>query len=67
MAKLNASELRNLSATELVAKEKELRQELFTLRFQNATGQLQNPVRISAAKKELARVLTVQNELRGNK
>lgn len=67
MAKLKASELRNLSAAELVAKEKQLRQELFTLRFQNATGQLENPVRISAAKKELARVLTVQNELRGNK
>lgn len=67
MAKLKASELRNLSLVDLTTKEKELKQELFNLRFQNATGQLQNPVRISAAKKELARVLTVQNELRGNK
>lgn len=67
MAKLSASELRNLSLTELTSKERELRQELFNLRFQNAIGQLENPVRISAAKKELARVLTVQNELRGNK
>lgn len=67
MAKLKASELRNLSLVELTTKEKELKQELFNLRFQNATGQLENPVRISTAKKELARVLTVQNELRGNK
>ena len=67
MAKLKASDLRNLSAEELTSKENELRQELFNLRFQNATGQLENPVRISTAKKELAKVLTVKNELRGNK
>jgi len=67
MARLKASELRNLSAEELTSKENDLRQELFNLRFQNATGQLENPVRISTAKKELAKVLTVKNELRGNK
>lgn len=67
MARLKASELRNLSAEELTTKEADLRQELFNLRFQNATGQLENPVRISTAKKELAMVLTVKNELRGNK
>lgn len=67
MAVLRASELRNLSLEELSTKESNLRQELFNLRFQNATGQLENPTRISAAKKELAKVKTVKNELRGTK
>ena len=43
---MKANELRKLSTEELVAKEKELKEELFNLRFQLATGQLSNPQRI---------------------
>ena len=62
---MKASELRNLSAEELTAKLKELKAELFNLRFQLAINQLENPMRISAVKKDIARVQTImrQNEL----
>ena len=40
----------------------ERRQELFTLRFQSATGALENPARLKLAKREIARILTVRNE-----
>ena len=43
---MKASELKNLSTQELAAKEKELKEELFNLRFQLATGQLTNPPRL---------------------
>ncbi|MDW7712085.1 MAG: 50S ribosomal protein L29 [Deferrisomatales bacterium] len=59
---MSASELRQLSSEELRAKEAELRQELFNLRFQHATRQLENTARIPAAKREMARVLTVLRE-----
>lgn len=59
---MSASELRQLSSDELRAKEAELRQELFNLRFQHATRQLENTARIPAAKREMARVLTVLRE-----
>ena len=55
---MKASELRNLSAEELTAKLKELKAELFNLRFQHAINQLDNPTRIKAGKKDIARVLT---------
>ena len=55
---MKASELRNLSAEELTAKLKELKAELFILRFQHAINQLDNPTRIKAVKKDIARVLT---------
>ena len=55
---MTASELRNLSAEELTAKLKELKAELFNLRFQHAINQLDNPTRIKAVKKDIARVLT---------
>ena len=55
---MKASELRNLSAEELTAKLKELIAELFNLRFQHAINQLDNPTRIKAVKKDIARVLT---------
>ena len=42
----------------------ETRQELFNLRFQSATGALENPARMKLAKREIARILTVQNERR---
>ena len=64
-----ASEIRKLSADEMNAKLLELKDELFKLRFQQAVNQLDNPMRISAVKKDIARILTVQRdiELHGTK
>ena len=56
---MKASELRKLSTKELEAKLKELKAELFNLRFQLAVNQLENPMRISAVKKDIARVKTI--------
>ena len=56
---MKASELRKLSQAELDAKLLELKKELFNLRFQQAIKQHDNPMRISAAKKDIARVMTV--------
>ncbi len=55
---MKASELRNMSAAELTNKLKELKAELFNLRFQHAINQLENPMRIKAVKKDIARVNT---------
>ena len=55
-------ELRKLSADELNAKLKELKEELFTLRFQHAINQLDNPQKIVEVKKNIARVMTVLSE-----
>ena len=59
---MKASELKNLSTQELAAKEKELKYELFNLRFQLATGQLTNPQRMRECKKDVARVKTLIRE-----
>lgn len=63
MNSMKASELRNLSVTELTQKLKELKSELFNLRFQHAINQLENPMRIQAVKKDIARVNTVLSAL----
>ena len=55
-------DLRAMSADELNAKLKELKEELFTLRFQHAINQLDNPHQISEVKHDIARVMTVLNE-----
>ena len=60
---MKASELRKLSAEELDAKLLELKDELFKLRFQQAINQLDNPMRINAVKKDIARVKTVQRDI----
>lgn len=62
---MKASEIRELTADELNSKLAELKAELFNLRFQLAINQLDNPMRISAVKKDIARVKTVirENEL----
>ncbi|MBE6803343.1 MAG: 50S ribosomal protein L29 [Clostridia bacterium] len=60
---MKASEIRNLSAKELDAKLLELKDELFKLRFQQAINQLENPMRISAVKKDIARVKTVIRDI----
>ena len=66
---MKASEIRKLSADEMNAKLLERKDELFKLRFQQAVNQLDNPMRISAVKKDIARILTVQRdiELHGTK
>ena len=60
---MKASEIRKLSAGELDAKLLELKDELFKLRFQQAVNQLDNPMRISAVKKDIARIKTVQRDI----
>ncbi len=59
---MKAKELRNLSSEELAAKLKELKEELFNLRFQNAINQLENTHRIADVKKDIARVMTILHE-----
>jgi large subunit ribosomal protein L29 len=56
------SELRELSDDELADRLTERRQELFNLRFQSVTGALENSARLKLTKREIARILTVQNE-----
>jgi len=56
---MKASELRDLTLDELRRKESDLSAELFNLRFQLATNQLENPMRLPLTRKELARVKTV--------
>ena len=65
---MKASELRDLTPAELETKLQSLKEELFNLRFQLAINQLHNPMRISAVKKDIARVNTIirQNELAEN-
>ena len=60
---MNRNEIRKLSAKELDAKLLELKDELFKLRFQQAVNQLDNPMRISAVKKDIARIKTVQRDI----
>jgi large subunit ribosomal protein L29 len=59
---VKASELRDMTLDELHQKEQELRKELFNLRFQATTGEIENPRRIRAVKKDIARVLTLKTE-----
>jgi len=60
---MKAKELRDIDVRELAEKETSLRQELFNLRFQKATGQLGNTAMIGKTKKDLARVKTILNGL----
>ena len=59
---MKVKELRQLSEGELLIKEKELGEELFNLRFQHATGQLENVMRIPQVKRDIARVKTIIKE-----
>jgi len=59
---MKSSDLRDLSPDELKGKEKDIREELFNLRFQHATGQLENTMRIPQLKKDLARIKTILRE-----
>ena len=60
---MKESEIRKISPKELDAKLLELKDELFKLRFQEAINQLENPMRISAVKKDIARVKTVIRDI----
>ncbi len=62
---MKTSELREMTSAELATKLQSLKEELFNLRFQLAINQLENPMRISAVKKDIARIQTIirQNEL----
>jgi len=59
---MKAKELRKMSAEELKQRERELREELFNLRFQHSLGQLTNTARISQVKREIARIKTILRE-----
>jgi large subunit ribosomal protein L29 len=59
---LKPSELRDLSDEELEGRLHDARQELFNLRFQSATGALENSARLRTTKREIARILTVRHE-----
>ena len=59
---MRARELRDLTDEELENRLADTRQELFNLRFQAATGALENTTRLKLAKREIARILTVQHE-----
>ena len=59
---MKAKELKNLSSEELAKKLDELKKDLFMLRMQHATNQLDNPMRLNAVKKDIARIKTIQRQ-----
>ena len=59
---MKASEIRELSKEELEKKIKDLKEELFNLRFQHAINQLDNPIRLKHVRKDIARSLTILRE-----
>jgi len=59
---MKAKELREMSVEELNIKLKELKKDLFNLRFQNVTNQLENPMKISECRRNIARVQTIIRE-----
>jgi len=59
---MKIKEIRDMASAELSEKLRELKEELFNLRFQNATNQLENPMRIVVVKKDIAKVMTVLKE-----
>ena len=62
---MRARDLRDLSDDELENALHDRRQELFNLRFQSATGALENSARLKLAKREIARILTIRHEREG--
>jgi large subunit ribosomal protein L29 len=59
---MKAAKMREMTTEEMVKKESDLREELFKLRFQHVTGQLENPIRMRHLRRELARVMTIRRE-----
>ena len=60
---MKAAEIKKLSAEQRAAKLAELKEELFNLHFQQAMNQLDNPMRIKAVRKDIARIKTVEREI----
>ena len=63
---MKAQEIKNLSVEELTKKLEDLKKDLFMLRMQHATNQLDNPLQIAAVKKDIARVKTIIREKETN-
>jgi len=63
--KSNAGEMRDLSQEELAAKAAELKKELFNLRFQQAMGQIENPMRLRTLRRDIAKTKTILREKHG--
>lgn len=59
---MKASELRDLTVEELVDRERDLAEQMFALRLQKVTGQLEKPARIRQVRRDMARVLTILHE-----
>lgn len=63
--KISAKELRDLSSDELVTKADDLKKEIFNLRFQQAMGQIENPMRLRLLRRDIAKTKTVLKEKYG--
>ena len=61
---MKPQEFRDMTEEDLAAKERELREELFNLRFQRTTGQVENPMRIRQVRRDIARARTMAGERR---
>ena len=59
---MKAKDIRALTTDEMLEKEKQYKEELFNLRFQQATGQLENTARLSKVRKNIARIKTILSE-----
>ncbi len=66
---MKIEKVRNMSQAELATEELKLKKELFNLRFQHVTGQLENPIKMKEVKRDIARIKTVmrENELKAGK
>ena len=64
---MDMNKIRSMSQAELATEELKLKKELFNLRFQHVTGQLENPMKMKDVKRDIARIKTVikENELKG--
>lgn len=63
---MKAKELRDLTAEELLKRKKDLKEEIFNLRFRHSTGQLENTARMKLARKDIARIELVLHEKAAN-
>ncbi|KRN04283.1 MULTISPECIES: 50S ribosomal protein L29 [Holzapfeliella] len=59
---MKANEIKELTTEQIIAKEKQYKEELFNLRFQQATGQLENTARLKQVRKNIARIKTILRE-----
>jgi len=64
---MKAKELKDLTTEELLKKKKDIKEEVFNLRFQHSTGQLENTARMKLVKRDVARIETVLKEKELNK